>query len=201
MQRSDTIHIAQPRPLARLASLVSGRLDQQHRRTEAEGVPRAGNQPLVTRWRRGPGPAGRGRWSRWPSPGARHAAMDTALRIDTGVLAGVFLLSSSAKLFVPKEKLATVPLGGWTADARVGFVKALGVVEALAAAGLVLPAAFHVAPVLVPLDAVGIELLMLGAMTTHFRRHEPVGVALNVAYFTMAAFVAWGRFRPQALRR
>ena len=144
---------------------------------------------------------GRGRRSRSQSPRSRHAAMDTALWIDTGVLAGVFLLSSSAKLFVPKEKLATVPLGGWTADASVGFVKGLGVLEALAAAGLILPAAVDVAPVLVPLDAVGIDLLMLGAMTTHFRRHEPLGVALNLAYFTMAAFVAWGRFGPHSFRR
>ena len=126
--------------------------------------------------------------------------MNTALSIDTGLLAGVFLLSSSAKLLVPKEKLATVPLGGWTADASVGFVKALGVLEALAAAGLILPAAFDIAPALVPLDAVGIDLLMVGAMTTHLRRHEPLGVALNLAYLTMAAFVAWGRSGRQSFR-
>ncbi len=113
-------------------------------------------------------------------------------------MAAVFLFSGSAKLFVPKEKLATVPLGGWTADASVGFVKALGVLELLAAAGLILPAALDIAPVLVPLAAVGVVLLMVGAMITHFRRHEAAGVALNLIYLAMAAFIAWGRFGPES---
>jgi hypothetical protein len=126
--------------------------------------------------------------------------MNTALWIDAGLLAGVFALSSSAKLFVSKDRLATVPLGGWTEDASVGFVKALGALEALAAAGLILPAVLDIAPVLVPMDAVGIALLMVGAMTTHLRRHEPAGVALNLAYLAMAAFVAWGRFGPRPFR-
>jgi len=124
--------------------------------------------------------------------------MNLALWIIAGLLAGVFALSSSAKLFVPKEKLATVPLGGWVGDASVGFVKALGVLEALAAAGLILPAALGIVPVLVPLAAVGIGLLMVGAMATHLRRHEAVGVVLNLAYLSMAAFVIWGRFGPES---
>jgi len=127
--------------------------------------------------------------------------MNTALWIDAGMLAGVFALSSSTKLLVPKEKLAAVPLGGWTEDASVGFVKALGVIEALAAAGLILPAAVDVAPVLVPIDAVGVVLLMVGAMTTHLRRREPLGVALNFGYLAMASVVAWGRFGPRRFRR
>jgi hypothetical protein len=125
--------------------------------------------------------------------------MNLALWISAGLLAVVLLVSSSAKLFVPKEKLATVPLGGWTGDASVGFVKALGALEFLAAAGLVLPAALDIAPVLVPLAAVGVVLLMVGAMITHLRRHEAVGVALNLAYLALAAFVAWGRFGPESL--
>jgi hypothetical protein len=124
--------------------------------------------------------------------------MNLALWIIAGLLAGVFVLSSSAKLFVPKEKLATVPLGGWVGDASVGFVKALGVLEILAAVGLILPAALGIVPVLVPLAAVGIGLLMVGALATHLRRHEAVGVVLNLAYLTMAAFVVWGRFGPES---
>jgi hypothetical protein len=123
--------------------------------------------------------------------------MNLALWIVAGLLAAVFLFSGSAKLFVPKEKLATVPLGGWTGDASVGFVKALGVLELLAAAGLILPAALDIAPVFVPLAAVGVVVLMVGAMVTHFRRHEAAGVALNLIYLAMAAFVAWGEFGPE----
>jgi DoxX-like protein len=64
--------------------------------------------------------------------------------------------------------------------------------------GLVLPAALDIAPVLVPLAAVGVGLLMVGAMITHLRRHEAVGVVLNLAYLALAAFVAWGRFGPES---
>jgi len=39
---------------------------------------------------------------------------------------------------------------------------------------------------------------MVGAMVTHLRRHEPAGVALNLTCLAMAAFVAWGRFGPEA---
>jgi hypothetical protein len=124
--------------------------------------------------------------------------MNLALWIIAGLLAGVFVLSSSAKLFVPKEKLASVPLGSWVGDASVGFIKGLGLLEVLAAAGLILPAALGIVPVLVPLAAVGIALLMVGAMATHLRRHEAVGVVLNLAYLTMAAFVVWGRFGPES---
>jgi hypothetical protein len=113
------------------------------------------------------------------------------------LLAAVFVISGSAKLFVPKKTLASVPLGGWTENATDGFVKALGVIELMAAAGLVLPAALNIAPVLVPVAAVGAALLMVGAMITHLRRHEPAGVILNVIYLAMAVFVAWGRFGPE----
>ena len=124
--------------------------------------------------------------------------MSLALWISAGLLAVVLLVSSTSKLFVPKEKLATVALGGWTGDASVGVVKALGAIELLAAAGLVLPATLDIAPVLVPLAAVGVVLLMVGAMITHLRRHEAVGVVLNLAYLALAAFVAWGRFGPES---
>jgi DoxX-like protein len=124
--------------------------------------------------------------------------MNLALWIVAGLLAVGFLVSSTIKLFVPKEKLAAVPGGGWTGDASVGFVKALGALEVLAAVGLVLPAALDIAPVLVPLAAVGVVLLMVGAMITHLRRREAMFAMANMAYLALAAFVAWGRFGPES---
>src|SRR5262245_39614461 len=145
-----------------------------------------------TSWRRRDEASRRWCGARWKPP------VNIALWVVAGLLAIVFLISGSAKLFVPKERLATVPLGGWTGDASVGFVKALGTFELMAAAGLILSAALDIAPVLVPLAAVGVVLLMVGAMITHLRRHEAAGVALNVFYLAMAVFVAWGRFGPES---
>ena len=120
--------------------------------------------------------------------------MDLALWIAAGLLAVVALTGGVSKAFVRKEKLAAAPGGEWTADAGAGFVKGLGVLELLAALGLVLPAVTGIAPVLVPVTAVCWVLLMVGAMITHVRHGSAGFAALNLAYLAVAAFVAWGRF-------
>ena len=83
-------------------------------------------------------------------------------------------------------------------DSSVGFVKTLGALELLAAVGLILPAALDIAPVLVPLAAVGVVLLMVGATIVHLRRDEVMPAVLNLVFLTMAAFVARGRFGPES---
>ena len=60
--------------------------------------------------------------------------------------------------------------------------------------GLILPAATGIAPVLVPLAAAGLVLIMLGAVITRLRRHEPKPMVADLAYLALAGFVAWGRF-------
>ncbi|MFF3513140.1 DoxX family protein [Streptomyces sp. NPDC002573] len=122
--------------------------------------------------------------------------MNLALWIGAGLLAVIALTGGISKTFVPKGKLAAVQGGGWTDDVGVGFVKTLGALELLAAAGLILPAVVDIATVLVPVTAVCWVLLMAGAMITHGRRGESTYVMLNLIYLLLAAFVAWGRFGP-----
>jgi DoxX-like family len=125
--------------------------------------------------------------------------MNLAVWIAAGLLAAVAVVSGTSKAFVPKEKLADAPGGEWTEDASVGFVKTLGVLELLAAVGLILPAVVDIAPVLVPVTAVCWVALMVGAMITHLR-HDGLGrfVALNLVYLALAVFIAWGRFGPES---
>lgn len=120
--------------------------------------------------------------------------MNLALWIAAGLLAVVALFGGIVKTFVPKEKLEAFQGGGWTADVGVTFVRTLGVLEILAAAGLILPAALGIAPVLVPVTAVCWVVLMVGAMITHGRRGESKSMVLNLIYLALAAFIAWGRF-------
>ena len=120
--------------------------------------------------------------------------MNLSLWIVAGLLAVVYLGSGAGKLIVPKEKLATAPGGGWVEDFSAGSVKAIGALEVLAAVGLVLPAATDIAPVLVPLAALGLVLIMVGAVITRLRRHEPKAMVADLAYLALAGFVAWGRF-------
>jgi hypothetical protein len=122
--------------------------------------------------------------------------MNLALWIVAGLLAVVYLAAGVGKLVVPKEKLAAAPGGGWVDDFSAGSVKAIGLVEALAALGLILPAVTGVAPVLVPLAALGLVLLMGGAAVVRLRRHEVTPLVADLAYLVLAGFVAWGRFGP-----
>ena len=124
--------------------------------------------------------------------------MDLALWIAAGVLGGVALMGGFTKTFLPLAKLAAHEGGQWTAHASPVLVRTLGVLELLAAVGLILPAAFDVAPVVVPVTAVCWVALMVGAMLTHLRFRQ-VGLAvLCLGYLAVAAFVAWGRFGPES---
>ena len=124
--------------------------------------------------------------------------MNLALWIIAGALAIVFLLAGANKLVISREKLAKAPGGGWVNDFDAGFIKRLGAVEVLGAVGLILPAALDTAPILVPLAAVGLVLVMAGAAVVTYRRHEPIHVIVNLAYLSLAAFVAIARFGPES---
>jgi hypothetical protein len=119
--------------------------------------------------------------------------MNRALWIVAGLLAVVYLFSGVGKLIVSKEKLAAFPGAGWVEDFSAGAVKAIGALEVLAAVGLVLPAALGIAPVLVPLAAAGLVVLMAGAVLTRLRRREVKPMVADLVYLALAAFVAWGR--------
>lgn len=125
--------------------------------------------------------------------------MDPALWIATGLLAAVALVGGITKTLVPKEKLSRYKGGEWTAHASAGFVKTLGVLELLAAIGLILPAVLDIAVVMVPVTAVCWVLLMVGAMITHGRLGQPKLVMVNSVYLALAAFIAWGRLGPEPL--
>lgn len=85
----------------------------------------------------------------------------------------------------------------WVED-FTGTLKAIGALEFLAAAGLVVPAALGIAPVLVPLAATGAVLLFAGAVIMRLRRGERATIIGDLVYLAMAAFVAWGRFGPES---
>jgi hypothetical protein len=102
---------------------------------------------------------------------------------------------------LPTEKIATFRGGGWAEDFSAGSVKAMGVLEVLAAVGLVLPAVLDIAPVLVPLAALGLVAYMGGATATRVRRQELKIMVGDLFFLALAGFVAWGRFGPESFTR
>lgn len=123
--------------------------------------------------------------------------MDFALWIVAGLLAAVFALAGLMKLAQPRERLAASGLA-WAGDFPAGAVKAIGGLEVAGALGLLLPATTGVLPILTPLAAGGLVLVMLGAAVTHARRGELPAIAVNAVLLVLAAVVAWGRFGPYA---
>lgn len=98
--------------------------------------------------------------------------MLVALWIVNGLLALAFLAAGGTKATRPKEGLAASGMA-WTEDFSAGAIKVIGAVEVLGAVGLVVPLLTGIAPVLTPLAAAGLALVMGGAVVTHVRRKEP----------------------------
>jgi uncharacterized membrane protein YphA (DoxX/SURF4 family) len=121
--------------------------------------------------------------------------MNQALWIVAIVLAASFTGSGLMKLLVPKDKLVSSGQG-WAQDYTPTNIRLIGLVELLGAAGLIVPAVTHIAPILVPLAAVGLALVMVGAATVHGRRKEAMNIGVNAVLLALAVFVAWGRFGP-----
>ena len=120
--------------------------------------------------------------------------MNIVLWIIASVLALAFLGAGLTKILQPKEKLSSTM--AWTQDFSQPMIRLIGTLEVLAAIGLILPALLDIAPILVPLAATGLVLLMAGAAITHLRRREPQIMVANVVLLVLAAIVAWGRFGP-----
>ena len=124
--------------------------------------------------------------------------MNLALWIVAGLLAVAFAAGGISKLVIPKEKIAQLPGGKWVEGVSADFVRATGVLDLMAAAGLILPATLDIAPVLVPVAAVGVVLLMIGAAIVRLRFGSPKAILGDATYLALAAFVAWGRFGPES---
>jgi uncharacterized membrane protein YphA (DoxX/SURF4 family) len=121
--------------------------------------------------------------------------MNLALWIVAIVLAAAFAGSGLMKLLVRKDKLVSSGQG-WAQDYTPKNIRLIGVVELLGAAGLILPAVTHIAPILVPLAAIGLALVMVGAAIVHARRRETMNIVVNALLLALAVFVAWGRLGP-----
>ena len=122
--------------------------------------------------------------------------MNVALWIAAGLLALAMVASGAVKAIQPKDRLRARM--GWVDDWPGAGVKALGVLEVLGGIGLVLPPLVDIAAILAPIAAVGIAVIMVGAIVVHVRRKEYQGLPVNVILLLLALFVAWGRFGPHA---
>jgi uncharacterized membrane protein YphA (DoxX/SURF4 family) len=114
-----------------------------------------------------------------------------------GVLGLAFLAAGGMKLAQPRKKLIDSGMS-WAEDFTDGPVKVIGALEVLGAVGLVLPTLLGVAPVLTPIAAAALALVMAGAVVTHIRRGEYSGAVPSAVLGVLALVVAILRFGPLA---
>lgn len=120
--------------------------------------------------------------------------MNVLLWIVQSLLAVAFAALGTMKFVRPRAQLASV--FAWVEQFSDSTVKAIGLLEILAGLGLILPAAVNIAPVLVPLAAVGGLGLALGGSAVHLRRSETQAAAINLVYIALLTLIAWGRSGP-----
>ena len=82
----------------------------------------------------------------------------------------------------------------WMQDVSSGVLTFIGTAEILGGIGLVLPALTNIWPVLTPLAAAGLAIIMILAAIFHYRRGETSRIGVNLVLAALAAFVAYGRF-------
>lgn len=120
--------------------------------------------------------------------------MTVALWIAAAVLAVAMLGAGGMKLARSRDQLVAAGMG-YAQHFPPGLIKLIGALEVLAAIGLILPGLTGIAPILVPLAATGVAIIMVGAIITHLRLREPFGKSLPaIVLLLLALFVAWGRF-------
>ncbi|MDN3905717.1 DoxX family protein [Arthrobacter sp. YD2] len=82
----------------------------------------------------------------------------------------------------------------WPEDFPPATVKLIGILEVLAAVGLVVPEATGTLPLLTPVAASGLTVLMALAIFVHMRRGERNRIALAAILMVLSLLVALGRF-------
>ncbi|MBN9215668.1 MAG: DoxX family protein [Microbacterium sp. SCN 70-200] len=114
--------------------------------------------------------------------------MTIALWIVNILLALAFLAAGAMKAARPKEALAANGMA-WTEDFSSPSIKLIGIAEVIGAVGLIVPLLTGIAPILTPIAAVCLAIIMIGATATHARRKESVAPGLVLAVLSIASAV------------
>ena len=106
------------------------------------------------------------------------------LWVTQGLVAVGIASTGSLKIVMPRERLAERM--HWAGSWPRWRIKLLGLAEVLGAVGLVVPAATGVAPVLTPVAAVCLAVLMGGAIQTHRSLREGFAPAAVIGVLCLA---------------
>lgn len=125
--------------------------------------------------------------------------MNILLWIFQILLALTFLFAGGTKLVLPTETL--MKMGSPNQVVLPGlFLKFIGVCEVLGALGLILPGVLHRKQYLTPLAAIGLFILMIGAVVVTIMGDGIVMAVSPLIVGVLCLFVAYGRTKLRPLR-
>lgn len=107
------------------------------------------------------------------------------------LLALLFAYTGFTKIF--QGKVAFSNSQGWEHDYPASTLKFFGILEILGAIGLVVPFATNILPILTPVAATGLAMVMAGAILAHIRRDEFKMILLNVVIIFLLAGIGFER--------
>lgn len=113
------------------------------------------------------------------------------------LLAAMFLMAGANKIFQPISELAKML--PWVTHVPEGLVKFIGTSELLGGIGLLLPSLLRIKPILTPVAATGLAVIMILASCFHISRGETSVIGMNLVFMALALFVAWGRFKKSPI--
>src|SRR3989441_6407801 len=117
----------------------------------------------------------------------RKRILTSLLWIIQGLLALLFLFAGSIKLIMPIEMLtAQMPLPGL-------FLRFIGTAEVTGAIGLILPGLLRIRPILTPLAACGLVIIMIGATVVTLADGDVVSALVPLVVGLLSTAVAYGR--------
>lgn len=115
--------------------------------------------------------------------------MNTALWIVQILLAALFAFAGVMKFVTPIEEMTKqTALPGL-------FLQFIGAVEMLGAIGLILPWLLSISPILTPLAAAGLAIIMTGATVVTVMMGDVATALFPLVVGLLSGFVAYGRWR------
>jgi uncharacterized membrane protein YphA (DoxX/SURF4 family) len=118
--------------------------------------------------------------------------MNIVLWIIQILLALLFLFAGGTKLVLSAEQMQSMASPNQI-NLPILFIRFIGVVEVLGALGLVLPGLLRIKKGLTPLAAIGLTIVMLGAVIITIAGDGIVMAITPIIVLVLCALVAYGR--------
>ena len=104
-------------------------------------------------------------------------------------LAAIFIYFGSLKIFLTYDQIKSKVT--WAEDYPHSRIKFFGILEILGGLGLIIPHQLDIFPILTPVAATGLAMVMAGAAVVHLKRDEISMILLNILIIFLLAGVGF----------